>query len=229
MKRFLFAVILAAGVLSLASSTPSGNAPQEKITVGSYVYSCGFDGFVNMRKTPSFSAEKVGRFNNGECGFVVDEQGANWKKVNVDGNEGWVHVKYLQTEPTIAYTGKVGADWVEGVWVDGYVLMLFNNGTFEWGYEFGTCHGKYIMQRNEIKFIPTWVEEGDYGFDEILPINVKANKLGDYKRLNYLSPEEKAKAEEEEMIFDYGYITKAEFKKYGKALLKIVESEKPIE
>ena len=187
------------------------------------VYSNAFDGFVNMRKEPSYSAEKVGKLKNGSEGAVLLEDKGDWKKVDVSGTIGWVPSKYLQSTPTIEYTGEVDAEWLEGIWGadGGYVLMLFNNGVWEYGYDDAIAHGKYIMQNNEVKLIPTWVMEDLDAPDDILQINKGADKVGIFSRGDYLSQEEK-----EDGMGGYGVLTKSDFKAAGKALLKEVENGK---
>ena len=198
-------------------------AAPASVEVGDYVYSCGFDGFVNVRQEPSFSAAKVAKFYNGERARVINEQGTDWKQIEIGSTTGWVPVKYIQTAPTLAYTGRVDADWIEGIWGhNGTVLMVFNNGTYLSGYDYETSHGVYIMQNNEIRFIPTWTEEGLEGFDEILEIKEHDNMLGDFSRTNYLTQQEK-----DEEIGGFGCLTKADFKSTGKQLLAQVDKEKP--
>lgn len=188
------------------------------------VYSCAFDGFLNIRKEASTSAEKIGKFNNGPDGAILLEELGEWIKIDVSGVVGYVQSKYVQDSPTIAYTGKADANWIEGEWSDeNFILRVYNNGTFEWGYDYMTCHGKYIMQNNAIKFIPTWVEEDLDGFDETLEIKMSADMLGEYKRLSFL-PENASWEEVEES----GLNKKSDFRKRGKELLGKVDNEKPL-
>ncbi|MBQ6761822.1 MAG: SH3 domain-containing protein [Bacteroidales bacterium] len=207
---FIFSLLFS----NVVSAVPVG--------IGDYVYSCGYDGFVNMRQEPSYSAGKVGKFYNGERAKVVGERGEDWKQVEVGSSVGWVPVKYIQTAPTLAYTGNVDVNWVEGIWdYNGSILMVFDNGTFVWGYDDETSHGVYIMQNNEIRFIPTWTEETLAGFDETLEINERSNMLGDYSRQHYLSQEDA-----DEGYGGFGCLTRQEFKSFGKRLLAEVDREK---
>ena len=189
---------------------------------GKKVYCCAYDGFVVIRNVASYVGDKVGQFRNGPEGAVLLEDHGAWVKVDVAGTIGYVPAKYVQDTPTVAYTGDVTVNWIEGIWgaEGGYVLMIYNNGTWKQGYDYPTSHGTYIMQNNEIKFTPTWVDEGIDGFEETLQIHRAADMLGEYKRMEYLSPN----SGEEDLGF--GCLTRAEFKSEGKDLLKTIGREK---
>ena len=190
------------------------------------VYSCAYDGFVNMRRQPSYSAEKVGQFKNGPEGAILLEDLGTWVKIDVNGTVGYVASKYVQGTPTIAYTGNVDVNWLEGVWQgserSGFAFLnIYNNGTYEWYLEFAGQQGTWILQNNEIKFTLVCEDEG-FGdgtvFTETLPINQAARKLGDYQRLPLYRERE----------IDYhrgpGAYTKNEFRQAGKGNLQKVEA-----
>ncbi len=190
------------------------------------VYSCAYDGFVNMRRQPSYSAEKVGQFKNGPEGAILLEDLGTWVKIDVNGIVGYVASKYVQGTPTLAYTGSVDVNWLEGVWQgsensDYAFLNIYNNGTYDWYLEVAGQQGTWILQNNEIKFTLVCEDEG-FGngtvFTETLPINQAAKKLGDYQRLPLYSERE----------IDYhrgpGAYTKAEFRQAGKGNLQLVEA-----
>lgn len=146
----------------------------------SMVYSCGFDGYVNMRQSPSFSAAKVGVFNNGPVGAALLEDLGDWKKIDYAGQVGYVHTNYLQSTPTEAYSGGVSGDWVSGAWSNGgSFLYLYNNGTWVQGSGSSpVSYGLFYMQNNEVKLVPIFGS-----FSQILPINQSQNKLGDYGKI----------------------------------------------
>lgn len=146
----------------------------------SMVYSCGFDGYVNMRQSPSFSAAKVGVFNNGPVGATLLEDLGDWKKIDYAGQVGYVHTNYLQSTPTEAYSGGVSGDWVSGAWSNGgSFLYLYNNGTWVQGSGSSpVSYGLFYMQNNEVKLVPIFGS-----FSQILPINQSQNKLGDYGKI----------------------------------------------
>lgn len=219
MKRF-FLLLMAILLLS-----PSGIIATEVSaqTNEKRIYSCAFDGFVNMREEPSSSAKKVGKFNNGPEGAVLLEHLGEWVKIDASGTIGYVPTKYTQETPTIAYTGDVSVDWIEGIWKQGGTsLKIYNNGTWEKGYDFEQARGKYILQNNEIKFMTTRSHD-KMAFNEVLPINREENRLGDYERGDFLTPEEYEEMSEEDG-YDYGSVSKEEFRAAGKQLLEEIES-----
>lgn len=225
MKRFflLMAVILlsSSGFISIEATAQTSERK---------VYSCAFDGFVNMREEPSYSAKKIGKFNNGPEGAVLLEHLGDWTKIDVSGTIGYVPTKYIQETPTIAYTGDVSVDWIEGIWKSESIassLLIYNNGTWERGYDFKQAHGKYILQNNEIKFMTIWCAP-EMEFNEILPINREENRLGDYERGSYMTQEEKEENRDDDGEYfplDYGTLTQEDFKAWGKQLLEKIESE----
>ena len=188
------------------------------------VYCKAYDGFVNVREAASFSAKKIGTFKNGPDPAEVLEDLGEWLHIcTPEGVEGYIPSKFVQDTPTIAYTGSATASWLEGVWYTdgGYVLMIYNNGTWEWGYDYPVCYGTYIMQNNEVAFSTVWSDDSSVTFNETLPINKSANKLGTYEKSGGFMTEE----EEAEGYGGYGCITQTDFKAAGKALLKQIESE----
>ena len=195
------------------------------------VYSCAYDGFVNMREQPSFSADKCGVFKNGPEGAALLEDLEDWLKIRLDdGLIGYVPAKFVQDDPTVEYTGNVTVDWIEGCWSSdsGFRLMVFKNGTWEYGYEEINCCGRYIMQNNQIKFTTLWKSSPDISsFNEILEIDESSDKLGSYSRICFIDPEEKKRAEMEDEFFywEYGHgMTKEEFKEAGNIMLQQLEA-----
>ena len=200
------------------------------------IYSCAYDGFVNMREGPSFSAKKVGRFCNGPQGAIMLGAIGEWIKIDVAGTIGYVPKKYTQETPTIEYTGDVTVDWIEGLWTrNGSILMVHNNGTWEKGYDYPQFYGTYIMQNNEVKFhtIEQNVVDTDSQYyeammaDWIEPICIEENCLGDWKRATYVTSEELEELGESEdgYALGYGAITEKDFKSAGLNLREIIESE----
>lgn len=224
MNRILRSALLSVCIISLFPISAYSQEPDSDISVGATVYSCAYDGYVNIHTEASLSSASIGKFYNGNKATVVELQGEKWVKVYVYGNVGWVLAKYVQTEPTIVYTGSVDADWVQGVWsCSGYYLRVFNNGTFEWGSAYAQAHGKYLMQDNSIRFITTWVEAEKEPFDQILEIREDENMLGDYSRVDYISESDELAGRG-----DFGHISEESAKRIRRSLLSQVDQEKPI-
>ena len=187
------------------------------------VYCCAYDGFVNVRKEPSYSAEKIGQFKNGSQGAVELEVLKDWTKIEFNGAEGYVPSKYVQNAPTVEYTGDATADWIEGIW--GTYVFIFNNGTWASGYDYETSFGTWIMEGKGIKFTPVSCDEGLEPFEGFYIIDKANNILVDQtgyelERNDFITEQEKQEAIEEEMSLDYGSKTKAEFKRYRKEVSK---------
>lgn len=123
----------------------------------SKIYSCAYDGYVNIRQQPSNKSAKLGQFRNGPEGAILLEDLGTWVKIKVGGVTGYVLKQFTQRTPTIAYTGNVSADWIEGVYgYNGYIYTIYNNGYWQSGYNFHGQRGYYIMQKNEVKLITEW-------------------------------------------------------------------------
>ena len=133
-----------------------------------YVYSGAYDGFVNIRATPSYSAPIIGEFRNGPEGAILLEREGDWFKIDVNGLVGFVPAKYLIKTPTVAYTGDISVDWLEGKWLSSIsatgavITFIFNNGDYVQANENGrTEMGRYMMQnKDEIAMHPVWIEDG---------------------------------------------------------------------
>ena len=192
-----------------------GSAPVQ--SGGRQIYSSAYDGFVVMREGPSAQSYSIGRFLNGPTGATLLAEMGGWTQINYNGLIGWVPSRYLSSSPTLAYTGTATADWVEGIWsrAGGDMLLIYNNGTWEFGDEFASSsHGKWLMQNNEIKFIPTWRASGMNGFAETLQIYQSSNKLGDFNRVQYMT---------EGGYMEFGLLTRSEFIKARQHLYKEIE------
>ena len=241
MKHILLSTIcLSCLVFSQCNNSNSGNKQSEDTEASEQiqdtqnnqndnvkkVYSCAYDGFVNVRKEPSFSAAKIGRLKNGPEGAKELEVLKDWTKIEFDGIEGYVPSKYVQDDPTIEYTGDATADWLEGIWlVDGKTVFIFNNGTWTAGYDFETCSGKWIMEGKGVRFIPVSCDEGLEPFEGFYIINKAKNTLvgtifpdDENKRIDFMTEQELKEAIEEEMGLDFGSMTKAEFIQYRKKM-----------
>lgn len=190
------------------------------------VFSCGYDGFVNMRGWPSYKSRVIAQFRNGPEGAALIEHRGEWTKIDMGGTVGWVPTKYVWHTPTVAYTGNVDIDWVAGAWSDnhGYGYVLYSNGYWEYGYDYPVQQGYYIMQNNEVKIVTVtafnhesciWEWTGAIGSSNdsggILEIDESTGKLGGLKKLPfvYVTYDEPEDAE-------WPFMTKSVFKSRGK-------------
>lgn len=194
------------------------------------VYSCAFDGHLNMRATPSFNAKIVGKFRNGPQSANLLQDLGGWSKIEYNGIEGYVVSRYLQRTPTIPYTGRVGVSWLEGCWWPNYGYCIFNNGYWECGYNVSHARGYYIMQNNEVKLVTVcykpdayngkWVkaDPNDPNNITILKIDERARTLGGGSKMEFTPLDE-------EGCDDYPYIhSLSEFRQCGKSVAKEVSA-----
>lgn len=195
------------------------------------VYSCAFEGHLNMRAQPSFKAKIVGKFRNGPHGAFRLKNLGGWSLVEVNGVVGYVVSRYLQHTPTIPYTGRVGLSWIEGCWwlpCSGY--CIFNNGYWECGYNSAFAMGYYIMQNNEIKLVEVchkpdayregWVKSNpnDPNNITILKINERACTLGEGSKMEF-TPLDEGECD------DYPFIhSLSEFREHGEYVAKQVRA-----
>ena len=122
--------------------------------------------------------------------------------------------------PAVA-SPSVSADWVEGIWWDsGDFLLLFPDGTYVEGSEFESQVGTYSVQNGKVLFRlikDYWDSEAVDAFATELTINASANKIGTYKRMPFMTEEEKASKDAIEL--DWTDYTEAEFKKSGAVVM----------
>lgn len=193
------------------------------------VYSCAYEGHLNIRAQPSFNAKIIGKFRNGPEGAYLLRNLGGWSQVEVNGVVGYVVSRYLQRTPTIPYTGRVGLNWIEGCWWPGSGYCIFNNGYWERGYNSASAMGYYIMQNNEVKLVEVcyrpdayedvWVKSNPNDPDNvtIFKINERAGTLGDAHKMEFTPPMED--------FDDYPYIhSLAEFREHGKYVAKQVNT-----
>ena len=202
MKRGLLTLLVAIFALGASLEAPASAPVTQHREV---VYSCAFEGHLNMRAQPSFSAKIVGKFRNGPHGAFRLKNLGGWSLVEVNGVVGYVVSRYLQHTPTIPYTGRVGLSWIEGWWetkeMPFWELRIYNNGYWSAWYYRTYYSGYYIMQNNEVKFVTVlhrnangeleWT--GAKGLPNekgwTLKINARAGKLGECSKIPYDPPE----------------------------------------
>ena len=204
---------------------------------GNKVYSCAYDGYVNIRQQPTNKSAKIGQFRNGPQGAILLEDLGTWVKIKVGGITGYVLKRFTQHTPTIAYTGSVSADWIEGVYVfNGYIYTIYNNGYWQCGYNFYFRRGYYIMQKNEVKLVKEWelidgdpwadqwrkVDPNEEGAVMILKIDEQNGTLGG-------QTEDLIWETEAECIEFPSYENREELKKDGRALAGWMRNRRAID
>lgn len=156
MKKLLVALLV------IFCSLPCLSQTQEPIYVDGVnvytrpkIYSNCFDGYLNIRSTPSSKGNIIGKFRNGRVpGYAIKQEG-NWVKIYYKGVTGYVYKKETSSKPTVEVTVDVDGSWLQGIWQDAenkyFYLLLFDNGTYEYwdimNREFGTYRlaGKSVV------------------------------------------------------------------------------------
>ena len=194
MKRLLLIVFV---TLLSSSMLPAQNANvryQGNAQPGEKVYSCAFDGWVNIRQTASFQATKIGKFKNGPQGATLIQNLGQWMKIKVDNIVGYVPSRFVQDEPTIAYTGTVSASWLQSAWygTDG-IYCIYNNGYWVKNPYWDVTddeYGYYIMENNCVKLIKAVIVNDKEVPVSITPeviavleINKEDNTIGEWSRM----------------------------------------------
>ena len=258
MKKLIYAAMLLLGLGMMVSCGGNGQgktenkeitntetqeaAPVEEaepVDTRPRVYACAYDAFVNIRETPEAKAPILGVFRNGPDGAVLLGTEGEWTKIDCNGIVGYVLSKYVQNTPTVAYTGTATLDDIAGIYTrpGGGGLYLWEDGTWESGYNWANVYGYYILQNNEVKLVVTsqcvdanpdmWETIDDATAQaqaEILPIDLAQHKVGENTKLPFITQKdiENAKKEYEEeweyMLYgDYPRsMTKEEFKRKGR-------------
>jgi hypothetical protein len=144
-KLLLFAttVLLAASSVDVAVAKQSVNANESAteavVSAGPRVYSNCYDGYLNVRAQPTTQSQIVGRLDNGPEGAELLGVEGGWSKVRVNGVEGYVSSKYLQSTPTDSVY--IDASVVVGKWAQDFglsnaydILTILSNGKFVQNY-----------------------------------------------------------------------------------------------
>lgn len=223
-------VLLSSATLSAQNANVkySGDAKS-----GDRVYCCAYDGYVNMRQTPSQQAAKVGKFKNGPTGAILIQNYGDWMQIDNNGTRGYVPSRYVQDEPTVAYVGSATARDISGIWIvrgPYNVYNIYDNGYWmAYGNHFPIAFGYYIMQKNEIKLIaaekiaPNHFD--NYGNLQYLPTKevydtIAISSLNSETRVRFLTGYE---PEEEVEGIDPYYCTAEEFNQNGKSVANRVK------
>lgn len=203
MKR-LFSIFLAGvALVAVASCGNRGKKaqvvmPEEEVveTVAEdasvvKMYSNSYDGYTNVRKSPSSKGEVIGKLRNGNEYVVVIGEVDNWFEVEYYDQIGYVHKNYVSETPSKPVIVDVDAKWLEDSWSDGgyWGYYVHKNGKFDLWQQYGDMgSGTWRLEGNEIVFTLTKVTEFGRDFDwckkgytQRYVINKKARMLGTMK------------------------------------------------
>lgn len=122
------------------------------------VYSNSYDGYLNVRATPSSKSTIVCTLRNGPDGAELIGVDGNWSKVRVNGVEGYVYSAYVQsipTEPVYISASAVVGEW--GCYHSHHtaVYTIKSNGKFEYTcYQGGDTTGSWYLSGNKLFLKP---------------------------------------------------------------------------
>lgn len=170
---FVLVIGFASYFIFIRNKNEVRSAPQENsIYTSDYrqgadlVYADSYDGFLNIRATPSSKGTIIGKFRNGSHGAVKLGVSGNWMEIEYDGIVGYVAKSHVSTTPTKEVTVDIDTKWLMGPWYPShkeYAYLLFNNGTYTVQYEYGAlAYGTYRLEGDEIIFNATVVMSGRY-------------------------------------------------------------------
>ena len=148
------------------------------------VYCNSYDGYLNIRATPSSKGEKLGKFRNGPEGAIRISESGNWVEIDYNGIVGYVSKNSLVSYPTKAVTVDVDDKWLAGPWYpshSNYAYLIFSNGTYTVQYAYGTlAYGTYHLEGDEIIFNATMLSNQGYdvGSYERHKITVSPKRIG---------------------------------------------------
>ena len=225
MKRLLI-VVLSVLLSTLTLSAQNANVKYSgDAQPGEKVYSCAHDGFVYMRQTASFNATKVGKFKNGPTGATLISNLGEWMEINYNGVRGYVPSRFVQDEPTVAYTGSATVNDITGMWCAGFFgpLSIYNNGYWAlFANYIYVAYGYYILQDNEIKLIAVKEISPNHFFENGELVYITERREYSIKYISIFTNENRVdfltgyESDEEMEGVDPALCTRAEFMEYGK-------------
>ena len=157
------------------------------------VYSYAYDGYTNVRQSPTSKSAVLGKLRHGNEYVVGLDVVDNWIEVEYYGQIGYVHKDHVADTPSKPVTVDVDANWLTGCWSDyGYVYyLIYSNGKYTEEHQYGTMlHGKWHLEGNEIVLTSVYVTEYGKSFDlssgnvERFDINKSARTIGGMKKWN---------------------------------------------
>ena len=163
------------------------------------VYCNSYDGYLNIRSTPSSKGEKLGKFKNGPEGAIKLSESGSWVEIDYNGVVGYVSKKHVVTYPTKAVTVDVDEKWLTGPWYPShrnFAYIIFNNGTYTVQYEYGTlAYGTYHLEGDEIIFSATMLSNQGYdvGSYERHKITVSPKRIGPLTKRSFIKEDDRWK------------------------------------
>ena len=175
-------------------SSNSSTSKQINEEAKTKVYSNSYDGYTNIRETPSLKGKIIGELRNGPDGAVLISKTEGWSKISCNGLEGYVYTKNLSTSPTEEVKISIDINWLKGIWSDNeqYAYLIFNNGTFAIQSTSGTlAYGTYVLKGNDIEFsIKQFLSSMEISKTQRYRIDPSTNRIGQLMKRDFLSESE---------------------------------------
>ena len=179
MRRLL--TLLGALILIVAA----GITTDTFATVDGYVYSNAYDGFTNIRESPSTKAAIVGILPNGNypAEVVTTFKHRYWYYIYYRGCYGYVAKSQIDRTPAQSVNLDITAKWLAGSWCyNNNTITLDTNGNFMFKDCYGKDHaGKWRLSGgNYITFKASWDD-----WQGVYPIDLYSDQIGPYTRTKY--------------------------------------------
>lgn len=202
------------------------------------IYSNAYDGYTNVRQSPSSKSTILGKLRSGNEYVVLLGMEGNWYEVEYYDQIGYVHKDHVGDTPFKPVTVDVDAKWLEGCWTEeGYIYeggclfyFIYSNGKFTsvQEYDYGTLyHGRWQLEGDEIVLTSVYVDEGgrqlglDRGTVERFKINKSARKLGRMTKRKLVARDPDTYTEDPSMMYKDGFdFLKKEANKYVKSITR---------
>ena len=186
------------------------------------IYSTAYDGYTNVRQSPTSKSKILGKLRNGNEYVVLVGMEGNWYEVEYYDQIGYVHKDHVGDTPSKPVTVDVDANWLSGCWSgEGYTYtLIYSNGKYTEEHQYGTIlHGRWHLEGNEVVLTTVYVTERGKEFElkrgdvQRLTINKTARTLGGMKKWNRPAELEEG---EDGITKDLYNVLKKEAKKYVK-------------
>ncbi|MBO7306753.1 MAG: SH3 domain-containing protein [Alistipes sp.] len=148
-----------------------------------YVYSNGYDGYVNIRQKASTKSSILGIMPNGNnaAEFIeVAYDNDKWYYIYYNGIYGYVAKSQMSWKPTAAVNLDIKASWIEGKWVDDKdnVVTLDRSGNFYYKGDMEAVGKWRLSGGNNISLKATYID-----WSRTFTVDLNNNVIGPYYRL----------------------------------------------
>lgn len=134
-----------------SATTQGNNVHSENYSMQEKVYSCAYDGYINLRELPTMKSNKVGQLMNGPEGAeLLEKTNKNWWKIKVGRVVGYASRAYLQLTPTEKVDMDLVKKWFSAeseFYSNENVLLFKTNGTFQ--LQTGKGEGYAVIQNGK--------------------------------------------------------------------------------